>query len=77
MTFDKKELEKSQIEFTITVSPSDYAPFLQKSATKIANKMNIKIAIINCNLHLKSTRFLCIYKPFNKLIFNLAFPLNL
>jgi len=42
MTFDKKELEKSQIEFTITVSPSDYAPFLQKSATKIANKMNIK-----------------------------------
>ena len=36
----------------------------------IANKMNVKIAIINFNIHLKSARFCWIFKPINKNIFN-------
>ena len=36
----------------------------------LASKMKIKIFFLNCNIHLKSNRFIWILKPFNKLIFN-------
>ncbi len=35
-----------------------------------AHKHNVKIAIINFNIHLKSARFWWVFKPFNKMIFN-------
>jgi 3-deoxy-D-manno-octulosonic-acid transferase len=35
-----------------------------------AHKNNVKIAIINFNIHLKSARFWWMFKPFNKTIFN-------
>ena len=36
----------------------------------LASTMKIKIFFLNCNIHLKSNRFIWILKPFNKLIFN-------
>ncbi len=42
MQVTKKELEKSQIELTIEMSAEDFAPYIEKGALKLAEKVKIE-----------------------------------
>lgn len=42
MAYKAKKLDKSQIEFSITVTPEEYAPHLEKAAKRISERVAIK-----------------------------------
>jgi trigger factor len=42
MTHTSKSLPDSQVELTITVTPSEYAPFLEKASVRLSERANIK-----------------------------------
>ncbi|MBT5262858.1 MAG: trigger factor family protein, partial [Candidatus Magasanikbacteria bacterium] len=42
MKSTKKDLPKSQIELTITITQEEYEPHLKKAAEKISQKIKIK-----------------------------------
>lgn len=42
MQVTKKELEKSQIELTVEMTPEEFAPYIEKGAQKVAEKVKIE-----------------------------------
>jgi len=42
MQINKKELEKSKMEITIELSPEEFAPYIEKGAKKLAEKVKIE-----------------------------------
>src|SRR5574344_2401548 len=42
MQVTKKELEKSQIELTVEMTAEDFAPYIEKGAAKLAEKVKIE-----------------------------------
>jgi len=42
MEHSTKKLEQSQVELTVTVTPEEYAPLMQKAAERLSERVNIK-----------------------------------
>ena len=41
----KKDLEKSQVEITVELTPEEFAPYIEKGAQKVSEEVKIKVDV--------------------------------